>query len=65
MEMIKLEGVDMSEVEEEFDKILENHVAHHQRAPRMELDNNNFSQKFVEKWKSRSVGIPSMDCVIK
>ena len=46
--MIKLDGVDMSEVEEEFDKLLENHVTCHQGALRMEFDNNNFSEKFVQ-----------------
>ena len=77
MEMIKLESMDMSEVEEDFDKILENHVTHHQRALwmglnvthyqralHMELDDNNFSEKFVEKWRSRCEEIPSINCII-
>ena len=64
LEMIKLDGVDMSEVEEEFDKLLENHVTGHQGALRMEFDNNNFSEKFVQKWRKRCEEIPRFYCVI-
>ena len=64
LEMIKLDGVDMSEVEEDFNRLLENHVTHHKGALRMELDGNNFSEKFVQKWRKRCEEIPSIDCAI-
>ena len=66
---LTLDHTDLSDIEEDLDKLLDNLVSNHEKGLSQEnleiwMDRNGLSEEFVTKWNERCEGISSIDCRI-
>ena len=68
--LLKLEGLDLQEVEEDLDELLENLVSNHEKGLfqnklTIEMEKSGLSEGFASKWNERCEGITRINCDIR